>query len=316
MGNTIEKHRVLKMKLRAFFELIRLPATLTSPSDSMAGLALALTLQPQHLSNLLILKIMGISALVYAAGMICNDIFDVKIDMEQRRNRPIVSGNVSILLAWSWAIGLQMLALMLALSISETCFDIAFSTIVLTYLYNGLFKDIKIIGPVFMGLCRSANFMIGASLVFQQTYMISTSPFYSPWVLAGQTGIYVFALTLLSKFETDQDTGRILSLKYAMIFMIICSFFPLINVLGRSDFNIIHLLGSTVAIYGLLPFFKVLQKEENTPTEVRGYVMLGIRNIILINLATALSLDQWIMAVILGCLYFLSRHAGKWFYGT
>lgn len=317
------------MQLRAFLELIRLPATFTSPADSLAGYALALFLTQQQIDPKSPLFAILISACVYGAGMICNDIFDLQIDLIQRPNRPIPSGRVPRIRAWAWAFALQIIACILAISISPALFDVTLITILLTYLYNGLVKEIKILGPFVMGLCRLGNFMIGYHLItsINASDVIIPNFLYSPWLLGGMTALYVFSLTLLSKFEVQSDQTQVGSARIAFALMVSLSALPLMSsiiriLVSEIDRPILSLkiLGIVVS---LLPIFilihqgsALLKNQQAQEKQIQSLVMLGIRNLLVLNLTTTMIFAQYHLAILLFVFLLMSFKVGKWFYGT
>ena len=316
------------MQFRAFLELIRLPATFTSPADSLAGYALALFLTQQSIHPKYPLFAILISACVYGAGMICNDIFDLQIDLVQRPNRPIPSGRVPRIRAWAWAFALQITACILAISISPQLFDATLITILLTYLYNGLVKEIKVLGPLVMGLCRLGNFMIGYHLIASIAASdLIPNFFYSPWLLGGITALYVFALTLLSKFEVQSDQTQVGSARIAFALMVSLSALPLISSLIRIFFYDINRpmfsLKILAIVVSILPIFilinqgsALLKNQQTQDKQIQSLVMLGIRNLLVLNLTTTMIFAQYHLAILLIVFLLMSFKVGKWFYGT
>ena len=94
--------------MRAYLQLVRVPNVFTAMADILLGFLLTHErLEPWPQFALLL----GASCLFYMAGMALNDLADVKIDREQRPDRPIASGRVSpmaalIFVAALFAIGL------------------------------------------------------------------------------------------------------------------------------------------------------------------------------------------------------------------
>src|SRR5690242_3153058 len=78
--------------LRAHLSLARISNTPTVVSNVLAGAALATTLA----FGWQIVALCLATALFYTAGMYLNDILDVEIDRQQRPDRPIPSGTVSM----------------------------------------------------------------------------------------------------------------------------------------------------------------------------------------------------------------------------
>ena len=77
---------------RPYLELARVSNTPTVISNVLAGVVLATTLK----LDWIVVALCVAMALFYTAGMYLNDILDLKIDTEQRPDRPIPSGVVSL----------------------------------------------------------------------------------------------------------------------------------------------------------------------------------------------------------------------------
>ena len=93
--------------------LLRLPNLFTAVADVAMGFffvqsgGLRWQMQPADAITLLLLA--AVSCLLYAAGVVLNDVFDVETDRLQRPDRPIPSGRVT--LATASRLGWSLLAL-------------------------------------------------------------------------------------------------------------------------------------------------------------------------------------------------------------
>ena len=79
-------------KWLAYFQLMRLPAVFTAMSDIILGYLLTHGSFELPLQFALLLVA---SASLYLSGMVFNDVFDRKVDAEERPFRPIPSGRIS-----------------------------------------------------------------------------------------------------------------------------------------------------------------------------------------------------------------------------
>ncbi|MGK0358672.1 MAG: 4-hydroxybenzoate polyprenyltransferase [Bradymonadia bacterium] len=295
---------------RPFFELIRLPAVFTAPSDVLAGMALASLAigesggHPFYLQGLAILLA---SACVYCAGMAANDIFDAKIDAEERPGRPIPSGRVPLQTAWALVIFLQLTGLMLAgLSGLPTVAAVAL-TILLTYVYNAATKD-TILGPFVMGACRWANAAVGMSVIGWPGEHYSA--WY--WLIPSSTMFYVAALTFVSRHEVDGATAR--ALRWPTEALLLGAVLPLFWALF-----VLPVWWAAFAV--VVPFFwlvRPIRKALATPNAgaVRGVVMAGIFGIAMVNACIALAAGGYIFALIAVLLLIPGKFVGRWFYAT
>ena len=87
----------MNISIRAWAQLVRVPNTLTSCADVLAGLALvvgAWNSTPKLLVPLVVVSLASVC--FYWAGMVLNDVHDLEKDKLQRRNGPLVDGRISI----------------------------------------------------------------------------------------------------------------------------------------------------------------------------------------------------------------------------
>lgn len=137
-------------------ELVRLPAALTVPGDTLAGAAAAgwpagarTALAP------------AASISLYLAGMALNDYADRHLDAIERPERPIPSGRVSPPTALCVAGGLTALGLVCAAGTGRRGAVIGAAVAATAWGYDTLAKPTRL-GPVVMGLARALDVMLGA----------------------------------------------------------------------------------------------------------------------------------------------------------
>ena len=82
------QHNVSK-RLKEYLLLIRLPNVFTVPSNILAGYFAAITLAEADSAHLVAL--VAPSCLLYVAGIVLNDYFDIEIDKRERPFRPLPS---------------------------------------------------------------------------------------------------------------------------------------------------------------------------------------------------------------------------------
>lgn len=147
--------------LRAYLQLMRLPALFTAMADVFLGFLLThRILQPVDG----FVKLLIASSCLYLAGMVFNDIFDRKIDAEERPFRPIPSGRVPLKSAIILGCLLVITGLVAATMAGTQSLLVALVLALFVFLYDGLLKG-TFAGPVAMGCCRSLNVLLGASFV-------------------------------------------------------------------------------------------------------------------------------------------------------
>lgn len=177
-------------KLKNFLELIRLPGMFTAHADILA--AFLITGAGFEKINTLLLLLLSSSCL-FSAGMALNDYFDYEIDSKERPQRPIPSGRISRPSALALGLGLLGAGIGFAFfaGIRPFCVSIALGAAIL--LYDGLLKEIPLIGPLTMASCRYLNLLMG----------LSVFPFEGWALIPLITGIYIFGVTVLSQKEAQ-----------------------------------------------------------------------------------------------------------------
>lgn len=160
------------------------------------------------------LWVLGASFLLYAAGMLWNDLIDVDRDRTGNPRRPLPDGRIG--LAPAWVVGvLTMGGAMIAASHVDYGFFLAGVVLSLAMLYNLVAKSVPWLGSVVMALVRASHACF-ALLILGPDYVqmilapgtapgagTTHAPFAYPLIL----GIYIFGLTLVSEHEDRQRRG-------------------------------------------------------------------------------------------------------------
>lgn len=225
----------------AWLRLVRLPNLLTVPGDIFAGFLLAPAATAGDWGQLLLAVPAGV--MLYAAGLVLNDLFDYAEDLRERPDRPLPSGAISR----EAAVVAALICLWVA-AFFAAFFDalpIALGLILCIVLYDTGLKRRPVVGPLLMGACRAGNLLLGAAAASESAI---AAPL--PLVAALLLGAYIAIVTRLARGETRPDTkfppariGRLLGL-----------LIPLQALLGvaavhRFPFNLLALL--------LLPLLKL-----------------------------------------------------------
>ena len=148
-----------------------------------------------------VVRAMFASVMLYGAGMVWNDIADLKIDRQQRPERPLPAGHVSI----AFAIGLGLILLLGGLALSP-CRGHHGLIAALVLLYDFASKHAVWLGALNMGVLRALNLMTGMHLAgtalpieVHQALLLAAICY----------GIYIVAVTILGIFEdTPSVAGR------------------------------------------------------------------------------------------------------------
>lgn len=211
--------------LMPWLRLLRITALPTAISNIlMAFLLVHQTWTPTVELALLIFA----SSCLYLAGMVLNDVFDFDIDLKQRPNRPLPSGQISRSTARMVGFGLLIGGVLIACiagwiggATGEIGLDtsrtgaIAILLAVSIVLYDGPLKQ-TIVAPVLMGGCRTLNILLGASTFIPFAVGLETEPTvglflglpFVVWWVALAIGTLITGATLLGRKEAVENQGR------------------------------------------------------------------------------------------------------------
>ncbi|MEV6595052.1 SCO3242 family prenyltransferase [Streptomyces acidicola] len=180
----------VKVKARAWAELLRLPALFTVPGDALAGAAAAGAARP----NARTLLAIGSSLCLYEAGMALNDWADHAEDAVERPHRPLPSGRVRSASALAAAGALTAAGLALAARAGRPALTVAVPLAATVWSYDLTLKRTPA-GPLAMGAARTLDVLLGAAAT------TGTTRAALPSALA--LGAHTFAVTTVSRHETQ-----------------------------------------------------------------------------------------------------------------
>lgn len=199
----------------SWLRLFRASLLFTAVADVLVGY---LIVSPSHsLTPVLPLVLLVLaSAALYTAGMVLNDVFDVEQDTRERPQRPIPSGAIALGTARSVGIGLLLAGIALAFAAGyvppqEAAHPWRGGAVAVTLascvvIYDGLLKR-TLVGPLFMGLCRFFNVLLGASLASANVAATAQTVFFErgQLLVAAAIGVYVLGITLFARTEAKQS---------------------------------------------------------------------------------------------------------------
>ncbi|MFI5874452.1 SCO3242 family prenyltransferase [Streptomyces sp. NPDC051445] len=178
--------------MRAWAELLRVPALFTVPGDALAG-AGALCAPPGHRTLLAI----GSSLCLYEAGMVLNDWADRAEDVAERPHRPLPSGRVSPTTAFTVACAFTAAGLALAARAGRPALTIAAPLAVTVWSYDLALKHTPA-GPFAMAAARGLDLLLGAAATGGRARPALAS--------AALLATHTCAVTNLSRQETHEGT--------------------------------------------------------------------------------------------------------------
>lgn len=180
----------LRSSFAAWIRLLRLPNLVTVPGDPLAGYLLAAG--PAASFGRPLALALSISLLLYASGLIMNDILDQRVDAAERPRRPLPAGLIDDLVARLVTVTLIAIALLLARYLGWAQIIVALALLGCLTLYNAVLKRTAI-GPLAMGLCRGLSLLLGASLAGRGSPLV--------WGAAVGLVAYVAAVTVVARRE-------------------------------------------------------------------------------------------------------------------
>jgi 4-hydroxybenzoate polyprenyltransferase len=154
------------------------------------------------------------SAILYTAGMVLNDVFDIDIDREERPERPLPSGAISLPVARAFGfvlVGLGVLAawiggLVFGIDAAAPWRSGLMATLLaaLVALYDTWLKRTPL-GPLGMGACRFVNVLLGMSLAAEHAagWPLGYGP--AELLAAGGIGVYIVGVTWFARQEVEQS---------------------------------------------------------------------------------------------------------------
>ena len=275
---------------RALLELLRVPNLFTAAADVAMGVLFVTPLRDTR-DVVALAMLVGASCLLYAAGVVLNDVFDAPRDTRQRPERPIPSGRMPLGLAralgWFLLLGGVTLAWIGAFVVGQWGPGlVALPLAGCIVLYNATLKATPL-GPVAMGACRALNVLLGMSVL--------TVPWqFHHGLVAGAIGVYIAGITWFA--QTEAERSRRLPLALGTVVMLagiaLLALLPmaapeeLIRILQLQPQRWYLFLG----VLGLLIGWRfVAAVAEPSPEMVQAAVQHGIRSLILLDAAVAFS---------------------------
>jgi 4-hydroxybenzoate polyprenyltransferase len=322
--------------LKSLLELCRLPNVFTAISNVLA----AYLLTHRDLGDAAIVGLLlGASALLYTAGMVLNDVFDIDQDAQERPERPIPSGRVSEtfakrlgwgLLACGAACGWIVSGLLAALPPEQSLTTgqivtpglVATLLAVCVVLYDGPLKRTPL-APLGMGLCRFLNVLLGLSTA--ATGLFNWHVMH--WIVAAGVGVYVVGLTLFARTEARERSSG-LQLFAGMLVMVggvaLLGIFTRFADNGlRSEEVPLRLVNDMLwpALWGLFGFFVVRRclppVFHGTPAMVQFAVKQSIFAIVIFDAAIATATRGPVpYALLIVGLLIPMQLLGRWVYST
>lgn len=213
----------VSQRVKEYLQLIRLPNVFTTPSNILAGyFAAVTTTAAAEADGVHLIAIMVSSGLLYIAGIVLNDYFDIEIDKKERPSRPLPSGKISKGYALTIAIVALLIANIIALVVGPISLAISLALTLLIIAYDYQLKY-SVLGPFAMGGTRSLNVIFGASpvLLYIDNHSVAIVG-----AAAASLFFYVSSITILSNKEVGKERPNS-TLVILIVFGVILAIVPL-----------------------------------------------------------------------------------------
>lgn len=301
--------------LSDYLELVRLPNVLTAMADVAMGLLFVWTVQP--LDYWVLGLLLSSSALLYAAGIVLNDVYDIEIDRLERPLRPLPSGRISLgtarHLGWQLLVAGVLPAWIVMFRLGT--FYPGLVAILLAgciVLYDARLKR-TLLGPVAMGACRMLNVLLGMSAAASAWGL-------SNWLVAGSIGLYVVGITWFARSEAGRSPR--LQLLGGIVVML-CGVgllaslprwvdnFPPMNQLQPDRWTM------TISVLGMLIGWQCLRAViDPRPTQVQLAVKQCILSLVILDAAVVLAVHGFREAIAIVALLVPILLLGRLFSST
>ncbi len=239
---------------------------------------------------------------LYGGGIVFNDVFDAELDSVERPERPIPSGEASVLSASILASLLIVIGVAAAFQVTFISGIIALLVAALAILYDFWGKHQLFIGPVNMGLCRGGNLLLGVSAIPSMVQEV--------WFLSLIPVLYIAAITMISRGEVRGGNKKVLkggALMYGVILVILVMlvFFSEIEWWQGLPFVLLF------AFFIFPPLLKAIKMQE--PQLIGKAVKAGVISLIVLNATLASAFAGWIYGVVVLLLLPISLGIAKKF---
>jgi 4-hydroxybenzoate polyprenyltransferase len=306
---------------------MRLPNVFTAIADVVMGCLFGGGLQ--HGSGQVVC-LMAASALLYTAGMILNDVFDVEVDRRERPFRPLPSSQIGVSAARAvgfaflvLGVGLGGLAGYLPGAVGRPWIGglVAILLALCIIGYDGWLKFTPA-GPLGMGACRFLNVLLGMSASRPSWSDIVVG--YSGAELLAATGVgtYIVGVTWFARSEAGRSNRA--PLLAAIGVMSVGVVFVGLSVGQREPLGIGSSAPLVYPYYCLLLallMFSVLRRcfvaaLDPGPEKVQAAVKHSILSLIWLDAATALAVAGPAYGVAVAALLIPALLLGRWVYST
>ncbi len=313
--------------IRDYLQLFRLPNVFTALADvTMGFLFVHGGLHPVGVYLCLAVA----SALLYTAGMVLNDVWDVEQDRRERASRPIAAGRIAMPQARRVGVGLLLSGVLFgwtagylpgAESLMPWRSGVVATLLALQVVFYDAVLKRTLLGPLAMGGCRLLNVLLGMSVASTVVSVPLLLGFNAAQLLAANgIGLYITGVTWFARREAAVSSRW----QLAAATVVMASG---IAVLGLIYYALSAEMPKTLAnestwflLLGLFGFTIVrrcaLAVVEPSPQRVQLAVRNAIWSLILLDAAVALLVGPLGWSVAIVALLIPTMVLGRWINAT
>lgn len=283
------------MTVKALFQLLRPANIVTSVADVWAGAAVSYGLLGLFLAEgdfaLSLAWLSCSTACLYGGGVVLNDYFDARLDAAERPERPIPRGDATR--AQAGVLGFVLLAagMLFAFFAGPVPGIISICIAGLVLLYNARSKSHSLLGPLNMGLCRSANLLLGISIVPELAWRMS-------W-LGLFPLVFITAITVISRGEVIGGNKKAIQISFIMYCLLAAGLLAL-GAWQHTFFRTLLFAGGWF-LMAARPLGKAFRTLE--PQAIRMSVKGGVLSLIFLNASYAAIFAGWLPALAIAALF-------------
>ncbi len=278
--------------LKGYLQLCRPPNLPTAAADIIAGLALAGFFAQESIGyfqpflDYKAVSLVLASVLLYAGGVVLNDVFDVELDTIERPERPIPKGIVPLNHALFFGVLLLSTGVGASFFVGKLHGVVAVVLSLAILLYDKFSKHHHFWGPLNMGVCRGLNLLLG---------MVYFGSFTQAWYCLVPI-LYIFAITRVSQGEVHGKNKKSIVLAGVLYVFVILFVILLNNKFGAVNNSYVYfLLIFSGAVF--VPLRKAYR--ENGPEQIRNAVKAGVLSLILLDATIAVAHSNWMLGVLI-----------------
>ncbi len=289
-------------RLAIWLQLFRAPNLFTVPGDPLAGFLLATSRSlPNHTH---LVAVVVASLCFYSAGLLSNDLADIEVDRRERPERPLPSGRATPRTVLIVSIVLLTLGIIACGLVGRAACFTGAGLIASIASYNLISKNIPIIGPLNMGLCRGLSLWLGVTAAHDRAFFPQPA-----LVAAVLLTLYIATVTFIAHREMDPQ--RIGAQRWMPVILLLSGSFVFLQTASHEKMAVafILIIAVMLAIAGAR---QLALPHASVPRTIGLWISL----LLLLQAAFAAGAGRMQASALLLALWPVSRIVGRRFYAS